>query len=83
MIRKNIWIGTGIFLSVFSLLSWILMFLAGTDVWHDTGSHDFWHLQGSPYHDLRIFACTFYLLFFLLLANLTAQIISIRKISPK
>ena len=41
---------------------WVVMFLAGTDVWHDTGRPDFWNLPGAPYHDLRAFVVAFYVL---------------------
>lgn len=54
-----------------SLVCWFIMFLAGSDVWHDTGRVDFWHLQGSPYHDVRVFVAVFYILFALLCINLT------------
>jgi len=53
-------------LSLAALLSWVVMFLAGTDVWHDVGRPDFWHLQGPPYHDLRTFGYAFYLLLIVL-----------------
>lgn len=39
---------------------WIMMFLAGTDIWHDTGSLNFWKLKGPPYTDLRVLVCCFY-----------------------
>jgi hypothetical protein len=53
-----------------SLVCWLVMFLAGSDVWHDTGRLDFWHLQGPPYHDMRVFVTVFYLLFALLCINM-------------
>lgn len=43
-------------LGAVALLCWLVMFAAGTDVWHDVGRPDFWNLQGPPYHDLRAFA---------------------------
>jgi hypothetical protein len=49
-------------LSALALLCWVVMFLAGTDVWHDVGRPDIWNLQGPPYPDLRAFAYAFYLL---------------------
>jgi hypothetical protein len=45
-----------------ALACWVLMFLAGHDVWHDTGRLDLWRLEGPPYHDLRVFIVTFYVL---------------------
>ncbi|MHC4645957.1 MAG: hypothetical protein ACYTBJ_10660 [Planctomycetota bacterium] len=70
----RIWSRSGIVLGVIALLCWIIMFLAGTDVWHDTGSHDFWRLEGPPYDDLRVLAYAFYLTFVVLIANLAVQI---------
>ena len=55
-------------LSIVGLLCWIVMLLAGTDVWHFAGSPDFWHLSGPPHTDLRAFAYAFYLQFFILLS---------------
>ena len=49
------------------MLCWIVMFLAGTDVWHFAGSRDFWRLSGPPYTDLRAFAYAFYAQFVVLL----------------
>ncbi len=53
-------------LGIVALVCWAVMFLAGTDVWHDVGRPDFWNLQGAPYNDLRAFTYAFYLLFALL-----------------
>ena len=53
-------------LGVLGTLCWIVMFLAGTDVWHFTGSPDFWHLSGPPYTDLRAFGFAFYFQLFVL-----------------
>jgi len=58
---------------VFALLCWIVMFLAGTDIWHDTGRPDLWTLQGPTHHDVRAFACAFYLLFVVLSVQLIAS----------
>lgn len=35
-------------LGVVAILCWLVMFLAGTDVWHDLGSPAVWTLQGPP-----------------------------------
>lgn len=59
-------------LSALALLCWVVMFVAGTDVWHFAGRPDFWHLQGPPYQDLRAFAYAFYLLWILLTVHLIA-----------
>jgi hypothetical protein len=57
-------------LSALALLCWVVMFLAGTDVWHDAGRPDLWNLQGPPYPDLRAFAYAFYLLVVVLSVHL-------------
>jgi hypothetical protein len=57
-------------LGVLALFCWVVMFLAGTDVWSDVGRPDFWNLAGAPYHDLRAFAYAFYLLFAILAVHL-------------
>lgn len=57
-------------LNLMILLCWVVLFLAGTDVWHDLGRPDFWNLTGPPYSDLRAAAYAFYLQFFALLAQL-------------
>ena len=54
-------------LSIMGLMCWIVMFLAGTDVWHSAGSPDFWRLSGPPNNDLRALGYAFYLQFFVLL----------------
>ena len=57
-----------IVLSTLGMLCWVVMFLAGTDVWHFAGSPDFWRLSGPPHADLRAFGYAFYLQFLILLA---------------
>jgi hypothetical protein len=49
---------------------WLVMFLAGHDVWHFTGRPNFWQLSGPPFADLRAFALAFYLQLLVLLALL-------------
>ena len=61
---------TTLCLGVLALVCWVVMFLAGTDVWHAAGRPDFWNLQGPPYHDLRAFAVSFYLLLAVLSVHL-------------
>lgn len=63
-------------LSTVAILCWVVMFLAGTDVWHDVGRPDFWNLQGPPYPDLRAFAYAFYLLFIVLSTHLIVTAVS-------
>jgi hypothetical protein len=38
----------------------VVMFLAGHDIWNDTGRRDFWHLPGPPYFDVRVFVAAYY-----------------------
>ena len=64
-------------LGVLALLCWAVMFLAGTDVWHDVGRPDFWNLAGPPYHDLRAFAYAFYLLFAILSVHLIVTAVTL------
>ena len=59
-------------LSTLGMLCWVVMFLAGTDVWHFAGSPDFWRLSGPPYTDLRAFGYAFYLQFLILLAMIVS-----------
>ncbi|MFC1629213.1 hypothetical protein ACFL3H_08900 [Gemmatimonadota bacterium] len=71
---------TLILLSVFSgvsLLCWLVMFLAGTDVWHFTGRPDFWNLEGAPHADLRTFSYAFYLQLMVLVAVLGSSLFSL------
>lgn len=56
-------------LSIAATICWIVMFLAGTDVWHYIGSPDFWRLSGPPYTDMRAFGYAFYMQLLLLLAG--------------
>jgi hypothetical protein len=63
-------------LSIIGLMCWIVMFLAGTDVWHFAGSPDFWRLSGPPNNDLRAIGYAFYLQFFIFLGVITIGISS-------
>lgn len=64
-------------LGALAILCWLVMFLAGTDVWHDVGRPDFWNLQGPPYQDLRAFAYAFYLLLIVLSAHLVVTVLGL------
>lgn len=59
--------------SLLGLVCWLIMFLAGHDVWHDLGRPDFWKFQGPPYADLRAFAYAFYLQFLLLVGTMVGS----------
>ena len=64
-------------------MCWIVMFLAGTDVWHFAGSPDFWRLSGPPNGDLRAIGYAFYLQFFVFLGAITIGIWSKLKAKRK
>jgi hypothetical protein len=70
-------------LSIICLMCWIVMFLAGTDVWHFAGSPDFGRLSGPPNSDLRAVGYAFYLQFFVLLGVVMIGIWSELKASRK
>ena len=72
MERKWVQPATTLSLSALALLCWIVMFLAGTDIWHDAGRPDLRTLQGPTYHDVRAFAYAFYLLPIVLVVQLAA-----------
>jgi hypothetical protein len=63
-----------------ALLFWLLMFGAGTDVWHDTGRLDIWHLEGPPYADLRVFGVVFYLLLPVLVAQCVIALVHVLRL---
>ena len=69
-------------LGAIGLLCWIVMFLAGTDVWHFAGRPDFWQLSGPPNVDLRAFATAFYLLFLVLLCVIALGVWNIVRATP-
>ena len=58
------------------LACWLLMFAAGTDIWHDTGRLDVRTLGATP-TDVRAFAIAFYGLFFILLAQFAMATIGV------
>ena len=70
------------YLGALALLCWIVMFLAGTDVWHDVGRPDLAAL-GASNHDLRAFAYAFYLLFIVLLVQLVATGLGLMTARPR
>lgn len=57
------------------LICWIIMFLAGHDVWTFAGKPDFWRLSGPPFADMRVFAVAFYVQF-VLLALVSAALVT-------
>jgi hypothetical protein len=61
-------------------LVWLLMFFAGTDVWHDTGRLDLWRLEGPPYADLRAFVVMFYVLLPVIVAQLAAAVVHVLRL---
>ena len=59
-------------LSSLALGCWSVMFLAGTDVWHEAGRPDFWRREEPPYSDVRAFVFAFYGLLLVLTLDLIA-----------
>jgi hypothetical protein len=62
-----------------ALVGWLLMFLAGTDIWHETGRLDLWRLEGPPYPDVRAFVVTFYGLLPVLVAQFVVSVARYRR----
>ena len=62
-------------LSTLGMLCWVVMFLAGTDLWHSAGSPDFWRQHA----DLRAFGWAFYLQFLILLTMMALAAWTARK----
>ena len=58
---------------------WVLMYLAGADIWHDTGSMNFWKLQGPPFTDLRVLVCCFYGLPVVFFVKILVNLFSIKR----
>lgn len=66
-------------LSVLALFCWVVMFLAGTDVWHDVGSPDVWTLPQVPYPDVRAGLYAFYVLFVVLVGTVAVTLLGIAR----
>ena len=62
-----------------ALACWLLMFAAGTDIWHDTGRLDVRRLGATP-TDVRAFAIAFYGLFFVLLVQLVVAAVGLLRV---
>jgi hypothetical protein len=67
-----------LYLGALALVCWIVVFLAWTDVWHDSGRPDF-HLMGATSFDLRVLASAFCLLPLCLVGLLITTIVSVRR----
>jgi hypothetical protein len=52
----------------------VVMYLAGHDIWNDTGQPDYWHLQGLPFFDVRVFVTAYYGLAILVLGQIAMRI---------
>jgi len=70
-----------LYLGALALGCWIVVFMAGTDVWHDSGRPDF-HRMGATDFDLRALAYAFYLLPLCLVGTLIATAVSVRRAAP-
>jgi hypothetical protein len=68
MTRESTPVSTLLFTAI-CLGCWTMMFLAGHDIWHDTGRPDLSQLPGMHAADLRAFAIAFYALPVVLLAQ--------------
>ena len=75
MTRRSIPVAT-LCLTAISLACWILMFLAGTDIWHDTGRLDLRTL-GAHGADVRALAVAFYGLLPVLLVQFVVSVVSL------
>ena len=64
-------------LTTIGLACWTVMFLAGTDIWRDTGRPDLSQLPGMHAADLRAFVVAFYALPLVLLAQFAAMAASL------
>ena len=60
---------SGILQDLAALGCLVIMFLAGNDIWHDTGRPDFWHAQDPPFPDVRAFVVAYYALVLLVMAR--------------
>ena len=67
-----------LYLGALALGCWFVMFMAWTDVWHDSGRPDF-HLMGATDFDLRVLASAFTLLPLCLVGLFIATIVSARQ----
>ncbi|MFO0908576.1 MAG: hypothetical protein U0794_09470 [Isosphaeraceae bacterium] len=63
---------------ILALGCWTVMFLAGNDVWNDTGRLEIWTLDGPPFADLRAFLLAYYLLLPLILVDLVLSFLTVR-----
>lgn len=75
MTRGSIPVAT-LCLTATSLCCWIVMFMAGTDVWHDTGRLDLRTL-GATGADVRALAAAFYGLLPVLLAQFAVSVVGV------
>ncbi len=73
MNSRTAWLLSGI--SAAGLICWIVMFMAGQDVWHDLGAPDIWRNAAVPYPDLRVFTACFYALLVLLVAGTVVPVL--------
>lgn len=74
MTKQALFTNAGILFDAVAVGCVTLMFLAGNDVWHDTGRPAIWTLQGPPYADLRVFVVGYYVLALLVLARVATRI---------
>jgi TRAP-type C4-dicarboxylate transport system permease small subunit len=66
------------YLTVLALVCWVVMFMAGHDVWHDAGRPAL-HVMGATNFDLRALAWAFYLLPLCLAGAIIALVVTARR----
>lgn len=67
----------GLVLSLTMVGCGLVMFLAGTDVWHDLGRPGFWGLPAPPYPDVRVFVGSYYVLMLLVLIEAAVRVVGV------
>ena len=71
MVPNRVWFIVTVILGLVSFGSLIICYLAGTDIWHESGSPDFWHGEGPSALEWRTLAsgfwpiCVFHIAFFI------------------
>ena len=63
MMKHQTFCFIGLLTGIVSILCWLVMFAAGTDVWHDIGRPDLWSPDQPPYPDVRAFLWAYYFRF--------------------
>jgi hypothetical protein len=75
---KRIFIVACLVLGAISFVCLIFYFLALTDIWHESGSPDFWRGEGLCSFEWRFLGVCFWPMFLFHLAFFTAAVLAIR-----